>query len=90
MPQMKNADPKLIESDHSCEFEKDGHRVHVHITRMEHDKEWVLDVVDEHGTSSVWDDKFRTDRMAWKEFLRTVENEGMAAVSGPVERRQQH
>lgn len=32
----------------------------------------------------VWDDKFRTDRIAWKEFLRTIEKEGMAAVIGPI------
>ena len=90
MAQTNSADPQLIKSDHSCEFEKDGRRVQVHITRMENEKEWVLEVVDEHGTSAVWDDKFSTDRMAWEEFLRTIEKEGMEAVSGPEETRQLH
>ena len=90
MAQPKSADPKLIESEHSCEFEKDSHTVQVHITRMEYEKEWVLEVVDKHGTSTVWDDKFRTERMAWKEFLRTIEKEGIESVSGPVEKRQLH
>jgi hypothetical protein len=84
MGKAKDQEPKLIESERSGPFERDGHLVEVHIYKLEHDKEWVLEVVDEGGTSMVWDDKFTTDRIAWKEFLRTVDNEGMAAVIGPI------
>ena len=84
MGKAKDQEPKLIESERSGPFERDGHLVEVHIYKLEHDKEWVLEVVDEGETSMVWDDKFRTDRIAWKEFLRTVDNEGMAAVIGPI------
>ena len=84
MGKAKDQEPKLIESERSGPFEKDGHVVHVHIIQLEGDKDWTLEVVDENGTSTVWDDKFRTDRIAWKEFLRTVDNEGMAAVIGPI------
>ena len=84
MGKAKDQEPKLIESERSGPFEKDGHVVHVHIIQLEGDKDWVLEVVDEVGTSMVWDDKFRTDRIAWKEFLRTIEKEGMAAVIGPI------
>lgn len=90
MAHTTSTDPQLINSDRSGEFEKDGHRVQIHITRMENEKEWVLEVVDEHGTSTVWDDKFRTDSMAWEEFLRTIEKEGMEAVTGPVAKQQLH
>ena len=84
MGKAKDQEPKLIESERSGPFERDGHLVEVHIYKLEHDKDWVLEVVDENGTSTVWDDKFSTDRIAWKEFLRTVDNEGMAAVIGPI------
>ena len=90
MIKAKDQEPKLIESERSGPFEKDGHAVHVHIFQLEGDKDWVLEVVDENGTSTVWDDKFRTDRIAWKEFLRTIEKEGMAAVSGPIKQGQLH
>ena len=90
MSKAKDQEPRLIESERSGPFEKDGHVVHVHIIQLEGDKDWVLEVVDENGTSTVWDDKFRTDRIAWKEFLRTVDNEGMAAVIGPIKQQQLH
>ena len=90
MRKAKQEEPKLVESDRSGPFEKDGHLVEVHIYKFEHDEEWVLEVVDAYGTSTVWDDKFRTERMAWKEFLRTIEKEGIESVSGPVEKRQLH
>ena len=90
MGKAKDQEPRLIESERSGPFEKDGHVVHVHIIQLEGDKDWTLEVVDENGTSTVWDDKFRTDRIAWKEFLRTVDNEGMAAVIGPIKQQQLH
>ncbi len=90
LPRAARRDEQLIESERSGPFERDGHLVEVHIYKLEHDKEWVLEVVDEGGTSMVWDDKFRTDRIAWKEFLRTIEKEGMAAVSGPIKQQQMH
>jgi hypothetical protein len=90
MEKARDQEPKLIESERSGPFERDGHVVHVNIIQLEGDKDWVLEVVDENGTSTVWDDKFRTDRIAWKEFLRTIEKEGMGAVSGPIKQQQLH
>jgi hypothetical protein len=37
---------------------------------------WSLEVTDENGTSSVWDDLFTTDRDAYAEFQRTIDTEG--------------
>ena len=55
---------------------KDGVTVDVQIYRLE-DADWTLEVVDQHGTSTVWDDPFATDRAAHMEFLHSVEEKGM-------------
>jgi len=41
--------------------------------------EWTLEVVNSKGTSTVWDDLFPSDETANQEFLRTLDEEGMAA-----------
>ena len=46
MSKAKDQEPKLIESERSGPFEKDGHVVQVHITQLEGDKDSVLEVVD--------------------------------------------
>lgn len=68
----------------SRDFEKDGHRVRVEIYGSK-SNEWILEVVDAAGTSTVWDDTFETDDLADQEFLRTVEKEGIETVSGPFD-----
>jgi hypothetical protein len=69
-------DPKIIESRHSGSFTKDGVTVEVCIYRLA-DTKWSLEVVDAEGTSYVWDEEFDTDDAAHREFVRTVETEGM-------------
>ena len=69
-------DPPIIVSPLCGPFTKDGVTVDVQIYRLE-DTEWTLEVVDQHGTSTVWHDPFATDRAAQMEFLRTVDEEGM-------------
>ena len=36
-----------------------------------------MEVVNEHGTSTVWNELFETDDAAFAEFRRTVDEEGM-------------
>ena len=48
-----------------------------------HLKDWILEVVDSDGNSTVWDSTFETDDLAFKEFQRTVEEEGIDSVVGP-------
>jgi len=55
-----------------CEFR-------IEIYRLEHEPNWTLEVVDEDGTSTVWDDKFETDQAAFDEVIRTIEKEGLSA-----------
>ena len=49
------------------------------IVRLE-DIKWTLEIVDESGTSIVWDDEFDTDDAAHAEFLRSVETEGLDGI----------
>ena len=38
-----------------------------------------MEVVDEDGTSTVWDDLFDTDQAALDEVLKTIKEEGLSA-----------
>lgn len=43
---------------------------------------WILEVVDEHGNSTVWNAPFHTDREALDEALRTINEEGIYSLIG--------
>jgi uncharacterized protein len=43
---------------------------------------WLLEVVDEFGNSTVWDDSFTTDRAALAEALKTIDTEGIGSLVG--------
>ena len=45
---------------------------------------WLLEVVDEFGNSTVWNESFPTDKTALAEALNTIETEGIASVIGSV------
>lgn len=71
-------EPNLIQSGLSRRINLDGHEFSIEIYRLEH-TEWSLEVVDEEGTSTVWDDLFKTDQAALDEVLKSVEKEGLGA-----------
>ena len=75
---MKDRDPNIIVSGRSQTFTKDGVTVDVQIYRLEDDPKWALEVVNDHGTSIVWDDLFDTDDEAFAAFEEAVEEDGMA------------
>ena len=62
----------------SRRISKDGMTVEVHIFRGEDDPGWILQVVDQEGGSTVWDDLFPTEEEALAEALNTIETEGIA------------
>ena len=62
----------------SRRISKDGMTVEVHIFRGEDDPGWILQVVDQEGGSTVWDDLFPTEEEALAEVLNTIETEGIA------------
>ncbi|MCH2338441.1 hypothetical protein [Stutzerimonas chloritidismutans] len=59
----------------------DGRTVEVEIYRGDKGG-WLLEVVDEFGTSTVWDDEFDTDGAALEEVLATIRDEGIEALIG--------
>jgi hypothetical protein len=49
------------------------------IYRLEHDPQWALEVVNENGTSTVWDNLFDSDEKASEAFELTLREEGISA-----------
>jgi hypothetical protein len=76
-------EPEIIHSPLSRKASRDGHTVSVEIYGTGKN-DWILEVVDAGGNSTVWDGTFDTDNEAWDEFVRTIEEEGISSVSGPV------
>ena len=76
---MPDRDPNIVTSGLSRTVTVDGVTVVVNIYRLEHDPQWALEVVNEVGTSTVWDAPFDTDEEANDAFQLTVAEEGMEA-----------
>jgi len=76
---MADRDPNLITSSLSREVSRDGVTVRVEICRLEDRPGWSLEVVNDRGTSTVWDELFETDDAADAAFHETVAAEGMIA-----------
>ena len=72
-------DYEIEDSPLSQKITKDGITVEVCIYRGEDDSGWILEVVDQEGASTVWDDKFATDSEALKAAMLTIEREGIAS-----------
>jgi len=75
-------DFELIRSPLCQDVRSDGETVEVAIYRGAEDKTWILEVVDEYGNSTVWDDEFATDNEALKEVLKTIDEEGIESLIG--------
>lgn len=86
MEKSHEPDPKIIDSAHSGRFEKEGHHINVCIYKMEGTNEWSLEIVDSHGTSTVWGEMFLTDEDAWNAFIEVIEKEGITSLVPPIER----
>ena len=71
-------DPDLIHSGLSRRITLEGHDLAIEIYRLENTG-WSLEVVDEYGTSTVWDDLFETDQDALNQVMNTIEEEGLGA-----------
>jgi hypothetical protein len=76
---MPDRDPNLITSGLSRDVTREGMTVRVHIHRLEDRPGWALEVVNDKGTSTVWDDLFDTDDAADAAFRETLADEGMDA-----------
>jgi hypothetical protein len=69
----------LITSGLSETIDVGGHRLRIEICRLEHETHWSLEVVNEDGTSHVWDDLFETDQLASDEAHKAINEEGASA-----------
>jgi uncharacterized protein YecA (UPF0149 family) len=74
----------LNQTDHVIEhssFERtitrDGSSVRIFIYRGREDAGWILEIEDELGGSTVWDDLFDSDRAALDEALQAIEQDGI-------------
>jgi hypothetical protein len=80
------SDPVIIMSPLCREMSGDGTKIQIDIYRGEDESGWVLEVIDEENTSTVWDDPFDTDQEALNEVMEVIEREGIRSFleSAPV------
>lgn len=74
---LDDCDAPLEYSPLERDVTRDGTTVRVCIYRGPGDPGWVLEVEDEQGGSTVWDDLFETDEQALAEALRTIDEDGI-------------
>ncbi len=71
-------DMEIIHSPLTQTYSADGHTLRIEIYRST-DSLWILEVVDEGGTSTVWDDPFETDKAALEAALLAIKTEGVGS-----------
>lgn len=78
-------DPVLITSGLSQKLEEDAYDFEINIFRLEDEERWTLEVVDQDGTSHVWDETFPLDSAALAEARTAIRVEGPKAfiAGGP-------
>lgn len=72
---------ELVMSPLCQDLESGGLSVRVEIYGSR-EGEWILEVEDEHGNSTVWDDPFPTDSAALAEVKKTILSEGIESLIG--------
>ena len=75
---MKN-NAEVKASTLSQHLSADGKSVKVEICRGD-DGGWNLAIIDEFGTSTIWDEEFDTDAAALKEAKATIRDEGIDSL----------
>lgn len=73
------SEPNIITSRISRNFLIDDEAFKSEIYKLEGPSGWTLEVIDEDGTSTVWDEEFETDEAAHKCLMETLDKEGIAA-----------
>ena len=74
-------DPVPKESPLSQAVERDGRSVQADIYDVGKGG-WLLEVVDEFGNSSIWDQSFETEQDALDEALKTIREVGIESLIG--------
>jgi len=76
---MPDRDPNIVNSALSRTVSDKGIAVEVQIYRLEHEPGWTLEVVNQSGTSTVWETEFATDEEASSAFQIALDEEGIEA-----------
>ncbi len=80
---MKMEDDFEIEFSPLCQsISSGGKSVQAHIYRNDDDK-WILELEDEYGNSTVWDDLFDTDSAALIEAKKAILEDRITSFIGP-------
>nr|WP_276316690.1 hypothetical protein [Halomonas flagellata] len=69
----------MIQSPLSQAITRDGHTLQVDIYRLDEENDWLLEVVNEDGTSHVWDERFAIDQAALDTVHAAIDQEGIGA-----------
>lgn len=80
---MSKDDPEIFHSKLCQDVFVDGHRFEIKIFNSDQYPEWCLEVVDERGTSHVWDAQFDGDDEALAAALLAFEDEGAEGFLNP-------
>lgn len=70
-------EPHLVPSRHSGVITHDRSTVWLEIFRLEEETKWTLEVINEAGTSIVWEDRFASADAAYAVFQTILEKEGI-------------
>jgi uncharacterized protein len=76
-------DFNLVHSPLEERVTHDGVTIKVLIYRGAEDQTWILEVVDEYGGSTVWDEPFPSDQAAYDTAMAAVAEEGIGSFSSP-------
>jgi len=82
-----NEDPELEFSPLCGALISGGQTLDVQIYRFQGEGLWSLEIEDQHGNSTVWDDRFATDRDALIEAKKAILEETADAFVGPADGR---
>lgn len=77
--------PDILRSPLCQTVTRDGITVQIEIYRLEDSEGWTLELVDEDGGSTVWEEMFATDAAALAEFNEALEELGLAKLIEPDE-----
>ena len=71
--------PELIVSTLSKRITDKSSHIDVQIYRLDDQQRWTLEIVDEYGGSTIWDEWFDTDQAALDKALRAVSAFGIGS-----------
>jgi uncharacterized protein len=77
-----NADPELEFSPLCGALCSGGQTLDVQIYRLEGEDLWLLEIEDEFGNSTVWDDRFATDSEALIEAKKAIGSSSLKGDTG--------